>query len=371
MAQANRSSLSGSPRASRRPSRLVWLIPILWGPLTCIASETSVDGEVVPPTEPADIATMVDLIKSSVQADFDKTGHAVRDAHRKAHGCVQATFTVLDSLPPKLAQGLFATPRSYPAVVRFSNGSGQSQDDRTGDARGMAVKLMGVPGRKLLVDEASAQTQDFIMINHPVFFVRNASDYVGFQRAIDGGTLRSAGWFIGHLFHETRIALSIRNKQVSNPLNARYWSMTPSKLATEQMKFSAMPCVGGTFAEASASRDRLRDNLQDQLASKAACFDFMVQTRDRPGEMPIEDPTVEWDEKSAPFTKVARIDITPQTPEQGQTCEVRSFSPWHAIEAHQPLGGISRVRKDVYQAISTLRHRLNGQPRVEPGSKVD
>ncbi|CAH0353311.1 hypothetical protein AQB9606_03167 [Aquabacterium sp. CECT 9606] len=371
MAQANRSSLSGSPRTSRRPSRLVWLIPMLWGPLTCMASETSVDGEVVPPTEPADIAAVVDLIKSSVQADFDQTGHAVRDAHRKAHGCVQATFTVLDTLPPKLSQGLFATPRSYPAVVRFSNGSGQSQDDRTGDARGMAVKLMGVPGKKLLEDEASAQTQDFIMINHPVFFVRNASDYVGFQRAIDGGTLRSVGWFIGHLFHETRIALAIRNKEVSNPLNARYWSMTPSKLGTEQMKFSAMPCVGSTFVEASASRDRLRDNVQGQLASKAACFDFMVQTRDRPGEMPIEDPTVEWDEKSAPFTKVARIDITPQTAEQGEACEVRSFSPWHAVEAHRPLGGISRVRKNVYQTISTLRHRLNGQPRVEPGAKVE
>lgn len=234
----------------------------------------------------------------------------------------------------------------------------------------LEVEFYG-PGRKLLEDEASAQTQDFIMINHPVFFVRNASDYVGFQRAIDGGTLRSVGWFVGHLFHETRIALAIRNKEVSNSLNARYWSMTPSKLGTEQMKFSAMPCVGGTFAEASASRDRLRDNLQDQLASKAACFDFMLQTRDSPDEMPIEDPTVEWDEQSAPFTKVARIDITPQTPEQGEACEVRSFSPWHAIEAHRPLRGISRVRKDVYQAISTLRHRLNGQPRSEPGSKVD
>lgn len=371
MAHANRSSMSGWPQMFRRPSRLVWLIPVLWGSLSCMASEASVDGEVIPSTEPADIASVVDMIKSSVQADFDKSGHAVRDAHRKAHGCVQATFTVLDTLPPKLAQGLFATPRSYPAVIRFSNGSGKSQDDHTGDARGMAVKLIGVPGKKLLEDEASAQTQDFVMINHPVFFVRNASDYVGFQRAINGSTLRSVGWFVGHLFHETRIALAIRNKEVSNPLDARYWSMTPSKLSTEQMKFSAAPCVGGTFSNVSNSRERLKDNLQDHLASTAACFDFMVQTRDKPDAMPIEDPTVEWDEQSAPFTKVARIDIHPQMPEQGEACETRSFSPWHAIEAHRPLGGISRVRKDVYRAISTLRHQLNGQTQVEPGSKAD
>jgi hypothetical protein len=351
-------------RRHRRSTRFMWLAPALWVSLKCLASEASGDGEVVPTDEPSDIAQVVGLITSSVQKDFDKTGHAVRDAHRKAHGCVQATFTVLDGLPPKLAQGLFSIPRSYQSVIRFSNGSGKSQDDRVGDARGMAVKLVGVPGKKLLDDEGSAQSQDFIMINHPVFFVRNASDYVGFQRAIDSGGIRAFGWFAGHLFHETRIILGIRNKEVSSPLDIRYWSMTPSKLGNEQMKFSALPCSGGTSAPASDSSDRLRERLQEHLASKAACFDFMVQTRDQPGKMPIEDPTIEWDEQTAPFTKVARIDIKPQTPEQGEACETRSFNPWHTIEAHRPLGGISRVRRDVYQAVSALRHRLNGSSPV-------
>lgn len=353
----------------RRLLTLLVIIPMMSGPSKAMAADESADGEVIPATEAADTAKVVDIITSSLKSEFDKTGHAVRDAHRKAHGCVQATFTVLDGLPAKLAQGLFATPRSYPALIRFSNGSGKSQDDRTGDARGMAVKVIGVAGRKLLEEDASAMTQDFIMINHPVFFVRNASDYVGFQQAIDSGTLRSLGWFVGHLFHETRIALAIRNNEISNPLNARYWSTTPSKLGSEQMKFSATPCVGATFTDGSDSPDRLRDNLRNHLSSKAACFNFMVQTRDKPQEMPVEDPTIEWSEQSAPFTNVARIDIAPQTPEQGEACEIRSFSPWHAIEAHRPLGGISRVRKDVYQAVSTLRHQLNAQPRIEPSSR--
>jgi hypothetical protein len=347
-----------------RYTRLMLLAPVLLISLKCMASEPSSDGEMIPPDEPSDIAQVVSLIASSVQNDFDKTGHAVRDAHRKAHGCVQATFTVLDGLPPKLAQGLFFTPRSYQSVIRFSNGSGKSQDDRVGDARGMAVKLFGVPGNKLLADDATAHEQDFIMVNHPVFFVRNASDYVGFQRAIDSGGIRAFGWFAGHLFHETRIILGIRNKEVNSPLDIRYWSMTPSKLGTEQMKFSALPCAGGTAALASDSPDQLSERLQEQLATKAACFDFMVQTRDQPDKMPIEDPTIEWNEQTAPFTKVARIDIKPQPPEQGEACETRSFNPWHAIEAHRPLGGISRVRKDVYQAVSALRHRLNGQPQA-------
>ncbi|MGH6648641.1 catalase family protein [Aquabacterium sp.] len=330
------------------------------------ATAPSPDGELIPADEATSTAAMVSAIRDMVQSGFDADGHAVRDAHRKAHGCVQSTFTVLDKLPPALAQGLFATPRAYHAVIRFSNGSGQSQDDHKGDARGMAVKVMGVAGQKLLDDEQSAGTQDFLMMNSPVFFIRNAGDYVVFQKAMTGGGLSAAGWLAGHLFHETAVLLAIQGRKVVNPLASQYWSTTPSKLGSQQMKFSAKPCAGSAFYTASDTKDRLGDNLTGQLASGGACFDFMVQTRAKPATMPIEDPTIEWKEKESPFVPVARITIGAQVPEQGEACEVRSFTPWHAIAEHRPLGGISRVRKDVYLEISKLRHQLNGQPRIEP-----
>lgn len=327
------------------------------------AGTTNPDGEVIPADEAISIAAVADIIKASVQAGFNKNGHAFRDAHRKAHGCVQAKFTVLNQLPPKVAQGLFATPKTYEAVVRYSNGAGSSSDDHNPDGRGMAVKVLGVPGPKLLEDESNAGTQDFVMINNPVFFVRNASDYVAFQKASGLGT---AGWLLTH-WREASILLSIGSRKVVNPLNARYWSMVPYKLGTEQMKYSAQPCSGASgFVETSDSADRLRENMTAQLAAGSACFDFMVQTRTVPAEMPIEDPTVEWKEAKSPFIAVARIEISPQTPESAESCEVRSFTPWHSVAEHRPLGGISRVRKTVYQTISTLRHQLNGQPRIEP-----
>lgn len=324
------------------------------------------EGEVIPPDEPAAITAVTSAIQASVQAGFDKTGHAYRDAHRKAHGCVNATFTVLPGLPSKVAQGLFAQPQSYDSVIRFSNGSGQSLDDHNNDARGMALKVLGVPGTKVLSDELDAHTQDFVMTNHPVFFIRNAPDYIAFQKAVSGGALAQAGWFAQHLFYEVPIIVAFTGHKVTNPLNSRYWSATPSKLGTEQMKFSAKPCAGGTFVDTSNTANLLADNLQGQLASQSACFDFMVQTRTVPTQMPIEDPTVEWKKASSPFIPVAKILISPQTVESGEACEVRSFTPWHTLPDHRPLGGISRARKVVYQTISTLRHQLNGQPRVEP-----
>jgi hypothetical protein len=331
-----------------------------------VEPQPNADGEVIPADEADAMAEVAKSIVQSVQAEFDADGHAFRDAHRKAHGCVRATFTVLDHLPPELAQGVFAKPKAFDAVIRFSNGSGQSQNDRKGDARGMAIKLMGVPGPKLLADEANASTQDFLMINHPVFFVRDAAQYVGFQSAFERGGLPMFGWLIGHLFHGTGILLSIANHEVRNPLASQYWSETPSRLGTQQMKFSARPCAGSSAVTTAEGPDRLRENLTTQLAQGGACFDFMVQTRAKPASMPIEDPTIEWREADAPFVPVAQIQIAAQVPEQGEACETRSYTPWHSIAEHRPLGGISRVRKLVYQEVSTLRHQLNGQPRIEP-----
>lgn len=31
-----------------------------------------------------------------------------------------------------------------------------------------------------------------------------------------------------------------------------------------------------------------------------------------------------------------------------EACEEMAFTPWHALTAHQPLGGINRLRRQVY-----------------------
>jgi hypothetical protein len=43
-----------------------------------------------------------------------------------------------------------------------------------------------------------------------------------------------------------------------------------------------------------------------------------------------------------------------------------SFTPWHALPEHRPLGGINRAREVIYEAISTQRHTYNREPRREP-----
>jgi hypothetical protein len=66
---------------------------------------------------------------------------------------------------------------------------------------------------------------------------------------------------------------------------------------------------------------------------------------------------------------VAQITIQVQefaSPEQPKFCDNLSFTPWHTIPEHRPLGGINRVRKTVYDTVSRVRHELNGVESHEP-----
>ncbi len=329
--------------------------------------------------EAKNIAKITAIISAGVKAQHKaaKDGVATRDAHAKHHGCVNATFTVLDKLPAAYAVGLFDKAKSYEAIIRYSNGMGKVQDDREGDARGMAVKVLGVPGDKILEDEKNEKTQDFLMINHPVFFVKNVADYVQFSEALGSGSPLSffLSWnpFKWHI-KEMRIAQAIRGNVVTNPLAARYFSMTPVLMGNTPAKYSATPCKGQKYAKVAPQDNQLRAAMKEDLRpdlddTKKVCFEFGVQLQNDPRNMPVEDPRIEWNEKKSKYFPVAKIEIGRQeftTKAQLDACENLSFTPWHSLPEHRPIGAIQRARKSIYQTISALRHDLNKVPRREP-----
>ena len=319
------------------------------------------DGELVPPDEAASIEAVRQAIAQQVADQAQADGMARRDAHAKAHATLQATFQVVEGLPAPLRVGVFAEPRAFPALIRFSNGSGELKADWAPDGRGMAIKLLGVAG-------SASTTQDFLLIDHPVFFVRNAADYVRFS------TIKPQASFFTSLthprLHEAAIAAAIALQVPNNPLAVRYWSMTPYAFGHVACKFSARPTGSVPSVGNRVAHDFMRLAMVRALEQADTTFDFMVQLR-ADATMPIEDPTIEWREDAAPFVTVARITIPRQnfdTPDQRALGEALSFTPWHALPEHRPLGGINRVRRAVYEAISTYRHQFNHAPRVEPAS---
>jgi hypothetical protein len=43
--------------------------------------------------------------------------------------------------------------------------------------------------------------------------------------------------------------------------------------------------------------------MTQHLASKDACFDFKIQLQKDAVKMPVEDPTIEWNEQESPYAK--------------------------------------------------------------------
>ncbi len=338
----------------------------------------AVSEEFIPAGE-ADQIDQIVAIHREVQEHADRKLTPVpRGQHPKQHGCVRADFVVEPHLPANLRHGVFSESRSYHALIRFSNA--KQSDDRLPDAHGMAIKLLGVEGEKVLAAEKHAQTQDFIMIDHPVFFVRNVADYVplmkDFQRFSMGNIFSKSAAGLKFLFspdYKYRLLRQTGAKRPDSPLAIRYWSTTPSKLGPLAMKFSVRPDLTGVRPAARLdSKDKLRLAMSDHLMSHEARFDFLVQIQIDPVAMPVEDPTVLWDEAASPYIKVATIRIPVQSFESDEQMafgENLSYTPWHSLPDHRPLGGINRTRKEVYAAIAARRHDLNGVPMREPEDK--
>jgi len=326
--------------------------------------------EYVAPDEAEMTQKLVDLLRGNIEKNYP-AGQTRRDAHPKAHGCVKAELTVSPDLPEPLRVGVFQPGKSYPAWVRYSTGSAKVESDSQKEFLGMAVKLMNVEGPKLLDAEKDAKTQDFLMIASPALPVANLNDAMGLAQASSGAA--KLWFFLNPLnphIKELRVGLAAR-KHNTSPLDNRYWSTTPYLFGNGRaVKYSAKPCGTETAAlPAELTADYLRGAMKQQLTSKGACFDFMVQLQTDPVAMPIENALTEWSAEVSPFQKVARLTIPAQqfdSEAQNLFCDNLSMTPWHSLEEHRPLGNINRGRKAIYQEISKFRHTRNSQPRQEP-----
>ncbi|MCE9573365.1 MAG: catalase family protein [Deltaproteobacteria bacterium] len=298
---------------------------------------------------------------------------ALRDAHAKIVSLVRGELRVLDDLPASLAHGVFQPGARYRCWVRLSNGDGTVRSDGERDARGLAIKVCGV-GEALgdrLPGDTERATQDFLLIDNPTFFVRNAHDYLEFvqQKAAGKSPLR---WVFARAPWQWRLkelCTMLRLQRAPTSILAQtFHSMTPYRLGPNVVKLRARP-EQPAVPRTDESFDSLRAAASAQLATGAARFAIEVQPRgDR--DLSIEDAAVLWPEADAPFHQVAVLELPVQPPAsaaQRAFGDRLSFSPWHGLVAHRPLGSLNRMRRAVYPAAATTRHGLNDQkPPFEP-----
>jgi hypothetical protein len=309
--------------------------------------------ETISPDEGAVTADFIAFLKAVSLKRFP-TGPMRRFNQGRASGCVEAEFTVLDTLPTEHRVGLFAEARTYSAWIRFANAT--SQTDRDRDVRGMSIKLRDVPGGNLT---PGATTQDFILNSHPVMMSSGPRDFLELLRATEAGGVRTAWYFLTHP-QSARIALAARQHPTSH-LDIPYWSTTPYLFGPGRaVKYIARPSSPRISTLPSRLTDNyLHDAMADYLARSDASFDFLTQFQADSRTMPIEDAAIEWKERESPYLLVARIRIRRQeldAPGRADLCEQLSFNPWNCLVDHRPLGGFNRARREIYRAMAEFRH---------------
>ncbi len=340
--------------------------------------------EVIPEGEAAQIDNVVELTLKQMKAMYLNKLPPLRGVHPKDHGCVKAKFQVLADLPEAYRIGVFAKPgREYDAYIRYSNAALVVGDDSLATehgSRGMAIKLLMVDGERL-VPKDEPMTQDFLMVNQPVFASANVEDYAALRSDTPAFfTMRTklptpAG-------ERARVTLGIvrRIKSLTfdgtpagafqpppaSPEENVYQSGAPYLLGKDYaMKYSVKPVACQSVAapnitDANYLRTALAKRLTEGAGAKDIVLEFQLQVRSKAKigklEDEIENACTEWKDE---FVTVARITISPQdfnSKEAILRCENLFFTPWHSLKEHQPIGGINRMKLKVYEKSSEFRH---------------
>ena len=329
------------------------------------------------------------MTKMYADANKTKPGYPMtRDAHAKSHGCLKANFDVDPAALPEVNRvGLFAAPHSYQAWMRYSNNDQlPMRKDGGFDIRGVSIKVLDVPGPKIMPGYETAMTQDFLMFGSPIFFIANNADYIGFIKGLRDGNAATVLLTQQPVAAEKTLRAQYAMRNYTNPLNMTLFSAVPIRLGLPSdpnrraMKYRVIPCDQEHPQPSPVAKDQdnyMRLNLKASLSQAPACLYFQVQLQTDSEAMPIENSTVRWRETPgeirsvpySPYVTVARIEIPQQnfdTPERDKYCENLSLTPWHALVEHKPLGRTMRMRRDFYKATSTYRRTTNGASMVEP-----
>lgn len=327
--------------------------------------------------------------------------HAYRPVHAKSHGVLVGTLEVLPNLPEPLAQGLFAEPGQHPVILRFSTNPGDMLADNVSSPRGLAVKVLNVEGPKV-ASYSGGTTQDFVCINANAFTAPDPKGFLEQIKTFDKNLDTSEG--VKHAVSVAARATNAVLKAVHLPsatlegigasathiLGESFSTVAPLRYGRYVAKLGFAPGsdnlkqLTGEHIDLGADYNALEESIKKFFRHETAVWDVKVQlalapsdpnVEEKEKDFPIEAADKEWPEDKSPWQTVARITVEPQDTysdaRQLFVDERLSFNPWHALEAHRPLGGVMRSRLKAYEEAIKYRLQRNGRERAEPLSISD
>jgi catalase len=323
-------------------------------------------GETIPADEDERFRGYADEIAAIQKARAAATGRAERVAHRKQHLGAVGELSVTAAEAARV--GVFAEAgKRWPVYVRFSNGSGIHENDKAPDARGFAVKLVGVPGKKLILGLENEVTQDFLLINTPALPVRDPEEFMKLLRAAKDGPSKVLPRLIASMGFGRALGILWKvatEKKVESFATHSFHTGAPIAFGSAAAKLGLFALENAATGPSVSGRDYLRQDLVARLQTGPLRWSLRAQLFVDQAATPIEDTTVEW---SGPWVELGTLTLPKQDPESARGKEISelvnrlSFDPWHAIEAHRPLGAVMRARRAAY-APSVIGRKAAPEP---------
>ncbi|MCJ2082891.1 catalase family protein [Methylobacterium sp. J-090] len=350
------------------------------------------DIETPKPDEDAVIDQIIASMTRESETTAKRYGHAVRASHAKVSGVVVGELQILDTLPPELAQGLFAKPGTHPVVVRFAQGPGELLKDSVSTHRGMAIKVFDVEGETLPGHDGT--TQDFVFATGPVFPDPDAAGFLGSMKQLEMGTkapedmkvavsklAQAANTLVKTFTGKDTPILDFFGHAPKHPLAEPYYSQAALRYGDHVAKVAAFPATPDQDALArqtldpGADPDVFRHAVAAHFREAEVVFEIRVQLCTDLEAMPVEDASKEWSDARSPYRTVARLVLPVQVADSparlAYADDVLSFRPAHSLAAHRPLGSLMRARLKTYAALSRFRHERNAVREMEPRGIAD
>ncbi len=249
-------------------------------------------------------------------------------------------------------------------IARFSTAPGDILPDGVSAFRGLAVKVIGVEGRKVLEQEADALTQDFLRVNHPVIPTGDVGAYLKEQLKNEklaslpqeaqkvGSTLMRA---VNAVTEKVGLELNPGDLGITKPqthiLGETFFSMAAHRYGDYIAKIDAVPVSAFLLPLIGQHVDThedgtLRDLVVAFFRDNAAQYKIQVQLCANLERMPVEDASVRWPEEESPYVPVAILSFPAQEAfshaHRAYVDEALSFDPWHTLPEHRPQGSIQR-----------------------------
>ena len=231
------------------------------------------------------------------------------------------------------------------------------------------------------------------MVNGPAFSAKNAKKFLGNVKMLAATTDKAEGAkkALSSVFQviekgieavggKSATLIALGGHPETNVLGETYYTQVPMRYGDYIAKLSVAPSTAALKALTDAKVDLtdkpngLRDAVVDFFATQGGEWDVRIQLCTDLEAMPIEDASVVWPEEQSPYVTVARLVAEPQTAwTQARSTVVDdglSFSPWHGVMAHQPLGNVMRTRKRSYEASVAFRASHGGPTVAEPAATL-